>query len=213
MNNSHGSALLYLNDFEAKTVDAIAERLIPADNLGGGAHDAGVVYYIDRALAGFGTNLQRVYRLGLRDLEALCQERFSSAFTELLGEQQDNILRAFLGPETPEPGADASRGEVVSADELPAPEPEAGQPRLRRLFAVVREHTVEGFFCDPAYGGNREAVGWRLVGFPGAQWGYTAEQMRPGFDASTLPIKSLADLRRELADLPPNEVFYGEMGA
>jgi gluconate 2-dehydrogenase gamma chain len=209
----NGSALLYLNDFEAKTVDAIAERLIPADDLGGGAHAAGVVYYIDRALAGFSTNLQRVYRLGLRDLEALCQERFLSSFTELSAEQQDNILRAFLGPEIPQPGEDPSRGELLSTGELPATQPEADQPRLRRLFAVIREHTVEGFFCDPAYGGNRDTVGWQLVGFPGAQWGYTAEQMRPGFDASTLPIKSLADLRRELANLPPSEAFYGETGA
>jgi gluconate 2-dehydrogenase gamma chain len=71
----------------------------------------------------------------------------------------------------------------------------------------VREHTVEGFFCDPAYGGNRDAVGWRLVGFPGAQWGYTAEQMAPGFDGRTIPIMTLADLRRRLPDLPPNDTY------
>jgi len=73
---------------------------------------------------------------------------------------------------------------------------------------VVREHTIEGFFCDPVYGGNRDAVGWRLVGFPGAQWGYTAEQMQPGFDATSIPIKTLADLRAELAVPPANEQFY-----
>ena len=26
---------------------------------------------------------------------------------------------------------------------------------------------MEGFFADPIYGGNRDKVGWRLVGFPG----------------------------------------------
>jgi gluconate 2-dehydrogenase gamma chain len=212
MDNSHGQALLFLNDFEAKTVDAIAERLIPADELGAGAHYAGVVYYIDGALAGFSPDLQRAYRLGLRDLDALCKERFSSSFATLASEQQDDVLRAFLGPETPRPGEDRSRGELVSTGELPAPQPAADQPRVRRLFAVIREHTVEGFFCDPAYGGNRDAVGWRLVGFPGAQWGYTAEQMRAGFDASTIPVRSLGDLRRELADLPPNEAFSRETG-
>lgn len=101
----------------------------------------------------------------------------------------------------------------MSADELPAPQPDADQPRLHRLFGVIREHAVEGFFCDPAYGGNRDALGWRLVGFPGAQWGYTAEQMQAGFDASTLPIRSLADLRRDLAKLPPDGAPSREMGA
>lgn len=85
---------------------------------------------------------------------------------------------------------------------------------LHRLFAVIREHTVEGYFCDPVYGGNRNAVGWRLVGFPGAQWGYTAEQMKPGFDASAIPIKTLSDLRADLesGDIPSNDEFYNAEG-
>jgi len=28
--------------------------------------------------------------------------------------------------------------------------------------------TVEGFFSDPVYGGNRDMVAWRMIGFPGA---------------------------------------------
>jgi gluconate 2-dehydrogenase gamma chain len=68
---------------------------------------------------------------------------------------------------------------------------------LAEFFAAVRQHTIEGTFCDPAYGGNRGAVGWRLLGFPGAQWGYSAEQMRLGFDATEIPVKTLKDLRRE----------------
>ena len=79
---------------------------------------------------------------------------------------------------------------------------------LRSLFAVIREHAIEGYFCDPVYGGNRGTVGWRLVGFPGVQWGYTAEQMRPGFDATQIPIKTLADLRRDLNNLPDNAHYY-----
>jgi gluconate 2-dehydrogenase gamma chain len=52
-------------------------------------------------------------------------------------------------------------------------------------------------FCDPAYGGNRDGVGWKLIGFPGAQWGYSDEQMKLGFDARTIPIKTLHDLQKE----------------
>jgi gluconate 2-dehydrogenase gamma chain len=200
--------LQFLNDAEARTVEAIAERLIPADQLGPGAAEAGVVTYIDRALAGFSRVLQPVYRLGLRELDRWCRGRYGDPFVELDDVRRDAVLVAWFGP--PEPAGDEdtrddlwSPGELAGSDDLPE------SSRISRLLAVVREHTVEGFFCDPAYGGNREAVGWRLVNFPGAQWGYTAEQMRPGFDASVLPIVTLADLRRGLADVPDSDVFYG----
>jgi gluconate 2-dehydrogenase gamma chain len=62
---------------------------------------------------------------------------------------------------------------------------------------VIWEHTVQGMFCDPAYGGNRDAIGWRLLGFPGAQWSYSTEQRARGFDATSIPIRTLADLQRE----------------
>jgi gluconate 2-dehydrogenase gamma chain len=78
---------------------------------------------------------------------------------------------------------------------------------LVRLFAVVREHTIEGLFCDPVYGGNRGAVGWRLVGFPGVHWGYTAEQMKEGFDGRAIPIRTLSDLRQGLDSLPDDDTF------
>jgi hypothetical protein len=37
------------------------------------------------------------------------------------------------------------------------------------FFAAVRAHTVFGFLCDPSYGGNRDYVGWKVVGYPGRQ--------------------------------------------
>ena len=54
-----------------------------------------------------------------------------------------------------------------------------------RFFAMVWAHTIEGLLCDPAYGGNRDGVGWKLIGFPGAQYGYGAEEMRYGADLTT----------------------------
>jgi gluconate 2-dehydrogenase gamma chain len=79
-----------------------------------------------------------------------------------------------------------------------APEGPDDEGLLPTIFALVWEHTIQGMFCDPQYGGNHDALGWQLVGFPGAQWGYNAEQMRPGFDSRAIPIKTLEDLRREL---------------
>ncbi len=193
-NSNNSLALTFLNDVEAKIVEAIAERIIPDDGDGAGATEAGVVYYIDRALSGFSTDLQQVYRTGLTLLEQHCQDHFSAAFPSLSIDQQDGVVRQFLG------------AEVVDREAAPRSggETEPGLPELRRLFAVVREHTIEGFFCDPAYGGNRAAVGWKMVGFPGAYSGYTAEQMAAGFDGRSLPIVTLSDLRARLTTLPDN---------
>jgi gluconate 2-dehydrogenase gamma chain len=33
------------------------------------------------------------------------------------------------------------------------------------FFDAVRLHTIMGFLCDPSYGGNRDQVGWKLIGF------------------------------------------------
>lgn len=205
----HSVALIFFNDFEARTVEAIAERIIPGGDGDVGATDAGVVYYIDRAVAGFSISLQKVYRLGLRELEAFCRRKSGKSFVELSGEGQDDVVRRFLGPES---GEAAAAHKSMGEDDYDFGS-ELGETRaldkslLERLLVVVREHAIEGFFCDPVYGGNRNAVGWRLVGFPGVHWGYTAEQMKEGYDGRQLPIRTLDDLRRELKSLPDNAVF------
>jgi gluconate 2-dehydrogenase gamma chain len=216
---SESVALTYFNDYQARTVEAIAERIIPAEGPDAGATQAGVVYYIDRTITGFSTGLQRVYRLGLRELEAFCNRKHSARFVDLTADQQDDILRQLLGQETGGGETGHPAGLVAPAGEGPAQTGEktgsAGETDLELLrffFAVIREHTVEGYFCDPIYGGNRDAVGWKLVGFPGAQWGYTAEQMKPGFDASVIPLKTLSDLRRELPNLTDNKQYYTNEG-
>jgi len=197
-------ALTFFNDFEARAVEAIAERIIPGGDGEIGATDAGVVYYIDRAVAGFSIPLQKVYRLGLRDLDRYCRRKYGKPFAELNAEHQDDVVRCFLGPESGEaahkPIGEDDRDFASGHDSL-------DKGLLERLFAVVREHAIEGLFCDPVYGGNRNALGWRLVGFPGVHWGYTAEQMKEGYDGRQLPIRTLDDLRRSLKSPPDNAVF------
>jgi gluconate 2-dehydrogenase gamma chain len=201
-------ALTFFNDAEARAVEAISERIIPDGGDGAGATSAGVVYYIDRSVSGVSTNLQPVYRTGLRALERYCASEYSAAYVDLSAEQQDDVIRRFLGPEVV---ADTETPQMYGDEVWERGELDEDLPLLRRLFAVVREHAIEGFFCDPVYGGNRGAVGWKLVGFPGAYWGYTAEQMGPGFDGRSLPIATLSDLRRQLQEksLPDNSTFYG----
>ncbi len=179
-------ALTLLSEEEAGTIDAIAARIIPGDANDPGAREAGATIYIDRALGGFLRELQPFYRRALLGLDALTQERHGAAFADLETEAQDAVLADL------ERGGQGAAGDTevrdVGWDE---------RSLLSTFFEVVREHILQGTFGDPAYGGNRDLVGWRLLGFPGARWGYTLEEMAPGVDAMSLPVKSLADLRHE----------------
>ena len=54
--------------------------------------------------------------------------------------------------------------------------------RLRGLektyfFQLLRQHTIEGMFCDPMHGGNAGLIGWQMLGYPGPQMNDRA-QMR-----------------------------------
>jgi gluconate 2-dehydrogenase gamma chain len=173
--------LIFFNEEEARIIEAIAARIIPGDPSNPGAKEAGAVIYIDRALAGFFSHLQTFYREGIEDFDRTSRSRMGSAFQDLNESQQDEFLRSIEGALEQRSVGGALR------------DGQAG--RLSQFFAVIYQHTLEGTFGDPIYGGNRDAIGWKMLGFPGAQWSYTAEQMRLGFDASQIKIATLGDLR------------------
>ncbi len=53
-------------------------------------------------------------------------------------------------------------------------------PNSAAFFNLVREHTLEGMFCDPYYGGNANFVGWDLLGYPGVRTVVSPDQQRLG---------------------------------
>lgn len=131
-------------------MDAIASRIIPTTDTPG-AHEAGVVYFIDRALVTFAKSTQKICADGLNDLQTLVAETFpgTKTFSSATPERQDQILQ--------------------SLDEQSA----AGSARSRRFrpagasfFGMVRALTIMGFLIDPESDrrGNRDAVGWKLIG-------------------------------------------------
>jgi Gluconate 2-dehydrogenase subunit 3 len=130
---------------QAIDVAAIAARIIPSDDAPG-AREAGVVYFIDRALAGFASDSLALYQDGLADLRDRVRETFPGVekFSLATAEQQDAILHA-LEVDAPL----AKRSSRVSPKEF---------------FAAVRALTVTGFLVDPESGGNRGGVGWKLIG-------------------------------------------------
>ena len=142
-----------------KTVEAISGRIIPAD-AEPGAIEAGVVNFIDKALAHEDAALKPVYVAGLAGVDAVATKRFTKPFVDLAPDQQDEVLTAIESGK-----ADGwPKGPVPAAD----------------FFTAVRAHTVFGFLCDPAYGGNHDYAGWKVSGYPGRQHhrgGYTKDQM------------------------------------
>jgi hypothetical protein len=144
----HGA---FFNYEQAATMAAFTERLMPGAPGKPGASDAGVVNYIDLALAGAYADLQEFYRAGLAQLDAHCRKTYNESFVQLDASRQDAVIAAI------------EQGKAA----------EFSWPRGPEFFNLIRTHTMEGMFADPIYGGNRDFAGWRLVGFPGAQGDFT----------------------------------------
>ncbi len=148
-----------LSDAEWKTVEAITGRIIPADHEPG-AIEANCVNFIDKALAREDADLRPIYEAGLPGVDAVSEETFGAPFIELTPDQQDAVLIALESGE-----ANGWHG---------------GDVRSEEFFEALRAHTIIAFIADPKYGGNRDYIGWKVVGYPGPRHkrgGYTPEQM------------------------------------
>jgi gluconate 2-dehydrogenase gamma chain len=200
----HPPALMFFNELEARTVEAVVARVIPTEPNAPGAREAGVMIYIDRAVAGYFRDLQRLYRAGIQELNEFSESRCGAVFADLSDEQQNGLLAELDGQKRGSDSSGDPLGDGGAVDELRSspstpnqrPGPAGEDSLLMRFFAVVCDQTIQGMFCDPMYGGNRDGIGWKLIGFPGAQWGYSVDQLRPGYDATTIPVQTLADLQR-----------------
>ena len=173
------TSALTLSRAEWETLTAIADAVVPGSPDDPGAVDADCVLYVDRSLAGAYAALTPIYRAGLHQLDALAETREGSRFAALALEERVGLLSE------------------LSLIFFGAQEADGVSPELAEFAEQAREHVLEGLFADPLYGGNRDLIGWKLIGFPGAQWGYSPDQRAFGFDASKIPPKTLAELVAE----------------
>lgn len=134
---------------DAREVDAISSRIIPTDKLPG-AHEAGVVYFIDRALVTFDKDSQKLYREGLPQIHSRVHEMYpgKTTFSQAAADEQDAVL--------------------LSLDEHHPSGRRAFRPsgNAANFFDTIRQHTIAGFLIDPesGRGGNRDGVGWKVIG-------------------------------------------------
>ncbi len=159
---------------EARAVEAIADRIIPPDAQSAGGKDAGCAVFLDRQLAGpyghneghynrppfrdgaknFGPQSKddpaQKYRTALAALDALCRRKYDGkAFADLPDDNKDQVLKGLESGDLKLEGAD---GKDFMTD-------------------VVKDLQM-GFFADPLYGGNRDMVAWKMIGYPGARYNY-----------------------------------------
>lgn len=156
-----GAKISFLSAAEVIDIEAVAAQIIPTDD-SPGAREAGVVYFIDRALATFLSQLAGDYRAQLAAFQAAYREQHPAAasFAALTSEQQVDYLKG--------------------VDQTP-------------FFNTTRLLTLLGMFSLPAYGGNRDGVGWKLLGFEDSHvfhppFGYY-DRDYPGFVIDPVKIK------------------------
>jgi gluconate 2-dehydrogenase gamma chain len=183
---------LFLNAEEAAFIEAAVARLIPADDKWPGGREVGVPNYIDKQLGGAWGAGERLYRSGPWQAGTPSQG-YQLPFTP--AELYRTALRA-INAELADKGGFAA----MSADDqdvylhaLEAGGKDLGGVPSNVFFADLWEATIEGFFSDPVYGGNRDMVGWRMIGFPGAYASYYDLVDRHGMTVDRAPTSLASD--------------------
>ena len=189
------TGFLRLGVNEQTLLEAIVETIIPTDSNGPGAKEAGVIYFIDRQLASdYGTSgimymegpfvlsglqgpitvggityahgtpvqslpagtryqyamdLRYFWKWGLDALQTYANSAYGGNYETLSAADQAQVLKDIWANKP------TSFNDIVPVD------------FAWELFFM----TWSGFLTDPLYGGNRNMVGWNLVGFNGTNMG------------------------------------------
>jgi gluconate 2-dehydrogenase gamma chain len=170
--SSTKATYLFFNDSEAAFVEAACERLIPESDDGVGAIGAGVPNYLDKQLGGAWGAGERLYRSGPWS-NGSASQGYQLPFTP--AELFHNALRA-INYDLEARRTPFSRMEPAAQDVF-LKSLESGSTDLNGVpsavfFDMLLKMSIEGFFSDPVYGGNRDMSAWRMIGFPGAYADY-----------------------------------------
>ena len=179
------SPATFFDPHQRLTIEAAMARIIPSDDQPG-AREAGAVDFVDRYLSGLdyiyakpdGSGfetlvgrqaeawrsriqiLRKRYIEGVATLDRLARDSFKAEFHALKESQQDDVLHALERSGLQSASAGGAQGEG------PALQQTFTETELE-FFPLLVMHTRQGFYADPIYGGNKDRVGWRFIGFPG----------------------------------------------
>jgi gluconate 2-dehydrogenase gamma chain len=164
----------YFTADEAHAVESLADRIIPPDPETPGGKDAGCAVWLDRQLAGpygraegdynqgpFMPGLPnqgrqsangpaKQYRDWLAALDAYCLAHHGNKhFVEFSDQEKDDLLKKL----------ETGKAKLQGID---------GKKFMKQVVKDIQM----GFFADPIYGGNRDMVAWKMIGFPGTRYNY-----------------------------------------
>jgi gluconate 2-dehydrogenase gamma chain len=186
--------LLTLTATEHAFFVAAADTIIPPDHLSPSGSDCGVANFIYRQLAGaYGTgarlyrqgpfpkgkpeqgyqlslNPREFFRAGVASANEFTRKAYGKDFDRLNEEQRIAALK------TMEEGKAEFKG-FGSA----------------MFFNALLQITMEGFFADPIYGGNRDMASWKMVGYPGLPATYRNDIRKYLGKTYDKPPRSIAD--------------------
>lgn len=162
----------FFTDSEKVFLKAAVDRLIPADQHGPGAVEAGVVHYIDLQMAGSWGRGEQFYRHGPFK-KGTPTQGYQLEYTpaELFRRSISAIQTHFAGQGTSFDKLTADQKEAYLTS-LEKGESDLNGVPSNTFFDFLWKHTVEGFFSDPIYGGNKNKAAWKMIGFPGAYADY-----------------------------------------
>jgi len=174
-----GPGYEFFNVDESAFVEAAVDTLIPSDSTGPGAKELGVATYIDRQMAGGYGKGDRLYlegpfgectpeqgyqlpmtpseliRAGIADVNVVVQKSHKISFAALSAKDRAAVMADL----------DAKKTELPTVP-------------TATFFGLLLQLTIEGYFADPMYGGNKGAAAWKMIGFPGADAMY-ADKIEP----------------------------------
>lgn len=188
-----GDFKVFTDQTDHATLKAVFDRLIPSDDHGPSASEAGVLDFLDAQLAGpygdgaayylegplqpgheeevmgqkqFLETPRQRYAKGLKALEQYAQDNDGASFAALSPDRIDEILTG------------------MEAGKIDLPGGVFGQA----FFELMLQNAREGYLSDPIYGGNRDFAGWTMIGFPGARYDYRAYVDRHNEDLALAPV-------------------------
>jgi gluconate 2-dehydrogenase gamma chain len=186
--------LLTLTATEAAFLGAAYDTFIPADRLSPSGTDCGLLAFIDRQLAGAWGGGAKLYRSG-PFVKGTREQGYQLSLTprEFFGagiKAANTWTRKTYGKDFDR----LSPAERQSALEtMDAGKAELGEINGKQFFEMLLQSAMEGFFADPIYGGNRDKVAWRMVGYPGLPATYAGKALEYRGKKIVIEPQSIAD--------------------
>ncbi|MFB3920705.1 MAG: gluconate 2-dehydrogenase subunit 3 family protein [Terriglobia bacterium] len=117
-------ATTFFSPDQKATIAALADLIIPADEISPGAKAAGVDTFIDFLIANSPREDQQAWVDGLRALDEACRARYGNDFRSLPADRQEDLLAEIAGEEV-------------------SPRTDSG-----RFFVRVKHAVAEGFYTS-----------------------------------------------------------------